>query len=66
MALHDIPGGEEALELCAKFCYGISVSIGAANLVPAMLAARFLRMTEAVAKGNLVAKLEAFFDSCVL
>ncbi|KAG2633880.1 hypothetical protein PVAP13_2NG230100 [Panicum virgatum] len=66
VALHDIPGGEEALELCAKFCYGISISISAANLVPAMLAARFLRMTEAVAKGNLVAKLEAFFDSCVL
>jgi len=66
VALHDIPGGEEAFELCAKFCYGISISISAANLVPAMLAARFLRMTEAVAKGNLVAKLEAFFNSCVL
>ncbi|RLM51073.1 hypothetical protein C2845_PMPSC038590 [Panicum miliaceum] len=66
VALHDIPGGEEAFELCAKFCYGISISISAANLVPAMLAARFLRMTEAVAKGNLVAKLETFFDSCVL
>ncbi|XP_062198985.1 BTB/POZ domain-containing protein At5g47800-like isoform X2 [Phragmites australis] len=66
VALHDIPGGEEAFELCAKFCYGISISISAGNLVPAMLAARFLRMTEAVAKGNLVAKLETFFDSCVL
>ncbi|KAL6863807.1 hypothetical protein ACP4OV_016710 [Aristida adscensionis] len=66
VALHDIPGGEEAFELCAKFCYGISISISAANLVPAMLAARFLRMTEAVAKGNLVAKLDTFFDSCVL
>ncbi|CAN6162497.1 unnamed protein product [Urochloa humidicola] len=66
VALHDIPGGEEAFELCAKFCYGISISIGASSLVPALLAARFLRMTEAVAKGNLVAKLEAFFDTCVL
>lgn len=66
VALHDIPGGEQAFELCAKFCYGISISISAGNLVPAMLAARFLRMTEAVAKGNLVAKLETFFDSCVL
>lgn len=66
MALHDIPGGEQAFELCAKFCYGISISISAGNLVPALLAARFLRMTEAVAKGNLVAKLETFFDSCVL
>ncbi|XP_062194454.1 BTB/POZ domain-containing protein At5g47800-like isoform X2 [Phragmites australis] len=44
----------------------MSISISAGNLVPAMLAARFLRMTEAVAKGNLVAKLETFFDSCVL
>ncbi|XP_051186538.1 BTB/POZ domain-containing protein At5g47800 isoform X2 [Lolium perenne] len=66
VALHDIPGGEEAFELCAKFCYGIAISISASNFVPAMLAARFLRMTEHVAKGNLVAKLETFFDSCVL
>lgn len=66
VALHDIPGGEEAFEICAKFCYGIAISISAGNFVPAMLAARFLRMTEHVAKGNLVAKLETFFDSCVL
>uniref|UniRef100_A0ACD5XXP7 Uncharacterized protein n=5 Tax=Avena sativa TaxID=4498 RepID=A0ACD5XXP7_AVESA len=66
IALHDIPGGEEAFEICAKFCYGIAISISASNFVPAMLAARFLRMTEHVAKGNLVAKLETFFDSCVL
>lgn len=66
MALHDIPGGETTFELCAKFCYGISISISAANLVPVMLAARFLRMTEAVAKGNLVTKLETFFDTSVL
>jgi len=66
VALHDIPGGEEAFELCAKFCYGISISISAGNMVSAMLAARFLRMTEVVAKGNLVAKLQTFFDSCVL
>ncbi|GJN11758.1 hypothetical protein PR202_ga29974 [Eleusine coracana subsp. coracana] len=66
VALHDIPGGEASFELCAKFCYGISISISASILVPAMLAARFLRMTEAVAKGNLVARLETFFDTCVL
>ncbi|KAF0909850.1 hypothetical protein E2562_000164 [Oryza meyeriana var. granulata] len=66
VALHDIPGGEEAFELCAKFCYGISINISANNFVPAALAARFLRMTESVAKGNLVAKLDSFFDSCIL
>ncbi|KAF7065049.1 hypothetical protein CFC21_071224 [Triticum aestivum] len=66
VALHDIPGGEEAFEICAKFCYGIAISISASNFVLATLAARFLRMTEHVAKANLVSKLDTFFESCVL
>ncbi|KAL5576364.1 hypothetical protein UlMin_018063 [Ulmus minor] len=64
--LHDIPGGEEAFELCAKFCYGITINLGAHNFVPAFCAAKFLRMTETVEKGNFVLKLEAFFNSCIL
>ena len=32
----------------------------------AFCAAKFLRMTEAVEKGNFVLKLEAFFNSCIL
>lgn len=66
MALHDIPGGEEAFELCAKFAYGITINLSAHNFVPAICAAKFLRMTEAVAKGNFVMKLEAFFETCIL
>ncbi|XP_011095883.1 BTB/POZ domain-containing protein At5g47800 isoform X2 [Sesamum indicum] len=64
--LHDIPGGEEAFELCAKFCYGITINLSAHNFVSAFCAAKFLRMTEAVEKGNLAMKLEAFFSSCIL
>lgn len=64
--LHDIPGGEEAFELCAKFCYGITINLSAHNFVGAFCAAKFLRMTEAVEKGNFVLKLEAFFNSCIL
>ncbi|GMH05216.1 hypothetical protein Nepgr_007056 [Nepenthes gracilis] len=64
--LHDIPGGGDAFELCAKFCYGIAVNISAHNFVSAFCAAKFLRMTEAIEKGNLVAKLEAFFNACIL
>ncbi|KAL0443070.1 UNVERIFIED_CONTAM: BTB/POZ domain-containing protein [Sesamum latifolium] len=30
--LHDIPGGEEAFELCAKFCYGITINLSATIL----------------------------------
>lgn len=66
LELHDIPGGEEAFELCAKFCYGITINVSAHNFVPAFCAAKFLRMTEAFEKGNLVVKLEAFFTSCIL
>ncbi|EEF37367.1 BTB/POZ domain-containing protein At5g47800 isoform X2 [Ricinus communis] len=64
--LHDIPGGEEAFELCAKYCYGITINLSAQNIVPAFCAAKFLRMTESVEKGNFVLKLEAFFNSCIL
>ncbi|XP_008224648.1 PREDICTED: BTB/POZ domain-containing protein At5g47800 [Prunus mume] len=64
--LHDIPGGEDAFELCAKFCYGITINLSAYNFVPAFCAAKFLRMTESLEKGNFVPKLEAFFNSCIL
>ncbi|XP_042061319.1 BTB/POZ domain-containing protein At5g47800-like [Salvia splendens] len=64
--LHDVPGGEGAFELCAKFCYGITISLSAHNFVPAFCAASFLRMTEKVENGNFIAKLEAFFSSCIL
>ncbi|XP_039016344.1 BTB/POZ domain-containing protein At5g47800-like isoform X1 [Hibiscus syriacus] len=64
--LHDVPGGEDAFELCAKFCYGITINLSAHNFVPAFCAAKFLRMTESVEKGNFVLKLEAFFNSCIL
>ncbi|KAJ4704156.1 BTB/POZ domain-containing protein [Melia azedarach] len=64
--LHDIPGGEDAFEVCAKFCYGITINLSAHNFVAAFCAAKFLRMTESVEKGNFIVKLEAFFNSCVL
>lgn len=66
ISLDEIPGGQNGFEICAKFCYGISVKISPLNFVPAICAARFLRMTESVAKGNLVTKLECFFDTCIL
>uniref|UniRef100_A0A5B7BCX2 Putative Root phototropism protein isoform 1 n=1 Tax=Davidia involucrata TaxID=16924 RepID=A0A5B7BCX2_DAVIN len=66
LELHDIPGGEDAFELCAKFCYGITINLSAHNFLSAFCAAKFLRMTEAVEKGNFVLKLEAFFSSCIL
>ncbi|KAG7532392.1 NPH3 domain [Arabidopsis thaliana x Arabidopsis arenosa] len=64
--LNDIPGGADAFELCAKFCYGITINLSAHNLVNVLCASKFLRMSDSVEKGNLLTKLEAFFHSCVL
>lgn len=64
--LQDFPGSLEAFEFCAKFCYGITVTVGAFNLVVVRCAAEFLQMTEAMDKGNLIYKLEIFFNSCIL
>ncbi|KAL9992487.1 putative SKP1/BTB/POZ domain superfamily, NPH3 domain, NPH3/RPT2-like family protein [Helianthus debilis subsp. tardiflorus] len=64
--LHDIPGGADGFELCAKFCYGIKIDLSARNFVPAICAAKFMQMTESVGKGNFVSKLEVFYNSCIL
>ncbi|KAL2543299.1 BTB/POZ domain-containing protein [Abeliophyllum distichum] len=62
----DFPGGIESFELCAKFCYGITITLSAYNIVAVRCAAEYLQMTEDVEKGNLIYKLEVFFNSCVL
>ncbi|KAL0793330.1 hypothetical protein Bca101_064707 [Brassica carinata] len=64
--LNDIPGGSSAFELCAKFCYGITINLGAHNIVDALCASKFLKMSDSAEKGNLYPKLESFFHSCVL
>lgn len=64
--LPDFPGGVESFELCAKFCYGITITLSAYNIVSARCAAEYLQMTEEAEKGNLIYKLEVFLNSCVL
>ncbi|XP_019097529.1 PREDICTED: BTB/POZ domain-containing protein At5g47800-like [Camelina sativa] len=44
--LNDIPGGSDAFELCAKFCYGITINLSAHNLVNVLCASTFLRMSD--------------------
>ncbi|BAF14998.1 BTB/POZ domain-containing protein At1g67900 [Oryza sativa Japonica Group] len=60
------PGGAEAFEACAKFCYGVAVTIGPHNVVAVRCAAARLGMSEAADRGNLAAKLDAFLSSCLL
>ena len=64
--LPEFPGGVETFELCAKFCYGITITLSAYNIIAARCAAEYLQMTEEAEKGNLIYKLDVFLNSCVL
>lgn len=61
----DIPGGPAAFEICAKFCYGMTVTLNAYNVVAARCAAEYLEMYETVEKGNLIYKIEVFLNSSI-
>ncbi|KAE8668262.1 Root phototropism protein 3 [Hibiscus syriacus] len=62
----DLPGGPEAFELAAKFCYGIAVDLTAGNISGLRCAAEYLEMTEDLEEGNLIFKTEAFLSYVVL
>ncbi|KAL4343802.1 hypothetical protein S245_036663 [Arachis hypogaea] len=63
--IHDIPGGPAAFEICAKFCYGMTVTLNAYNVVAARCAAEYLEMYETVEKGNLIYKVDVFLNSSI-
>lgn len=63
--IHDIPGGPAGFEICAKFCYGMVVTLNAYNVVVARCAAEYLEMYETVEKGNLIYKIEVFLTSSI-
>ncbi|KAL6013124.1 BTB/POZ domain-containing protein npy2 [Asimina triloba] len=63
--IHHIPGGPSAFEICAKFCYGMTVTLNAYNVVAARCAAEYLEMHETIEKGNLIYKIEVFLNSSI-
>ncbi|XP_024522034.1 BTB/POZ domain-containing protein At1g67900-like [Selaginella moellendorffii] len=63
--LPDFPGGAEIFELCAKFCYGITITLNAYNVVAVRCAAEYLDMSESIEKGNMIFKLEVFLNSSI-
>ncbi|KAK0605648.1 hypothetical protein LWI29_029269 [Acer saccharum] len=62
----DVPGGAEAFELAAKFCYGINFEIGTENIALLRCAAEYLEMTEDYAVANLVDRAEAYLNEVAL
>lgn len=65
ITITDFPGGPKAFEICAKFCYGMTVTLNAYNVVAARCAAMFLEMTEDVDRGNLIFKIDVFLNSSI-
>ncbi|OMO63754.1 BTB/POZ-like protein [Corchorus capsularis] len=64
--LSAVPGGSEAFELAAKFCYGINVEITLSNVAMLRCASQFLEMTEEFAEKNLEARTETYLRDMVL
>ncbi|KAK9060309.1 hypothetical protein SSX86_021013 [Deinandra increscens subsp. villosa] len=64
--LDDLPGGPEAFELAAKFCYGIAIDLTANMIAALRCAAEYLEMTEDFDEENLIFKTESFINFVVL
>ncbi|KAL7584973.1 hypothetical protein Lser_V15G45875 [Lactuca serriola] len=63
--INEIPGGPTAFEICAKFCYGMTVTLNAYNVISTYCAADYLEMHETIEKGNLVYKLSVFLNTSI-
>ncbi|XP_028764179.1 BTB/POZ domain-containing protein SR1IP1 isoform X2 [Neltuma alba] len=64
--LRDVPGGAEAFELAAKFCYGINFEMSVENIAMLRCVAEYLEMTEDYSVRNLVGRTDAYLNEVAL
>ncbi|KAG1338627.1 BTB/POZ domain-containing protein [Cocos nucifera] len=64
--LQGTPGGAEAFELAAKFCYGVSIEITLSNVAMLRCAAHYLQMTEEFAEKSLELRTEIYIKETVI
>ncbi|KAJ8497674.1 hypothetical protein OPV22_008226 [Ensete ventricosum] len=64
--LQGTPGGAEAFELAAKFCYGVHIELDLSNAAMLRCAAHYLEMTEEFAEKNLELRSEIFLKEAVV
>ncbi|KAJ1436556.1 SKP1/BTB/POZ domain superfamily [Sesbania bispinosa] len=62
----DFPGGSEAFEMAAKYCYGVKTDVSPGNVASLRCAGEFLEMTEEFSEDNLISKTERFLSQHVL
>ncbi|URD71822.1 NPH3 family [Musa troglodytarum] len=65
LELHGVPGGAEAFELAAKFCYGTNFEITPNNVAKLRCIAEYLEMSEQYKECNLIARTETYLDEIV-
>ncbi|KAL6339578.1 hypothetical protein AAG906_034663 [Vitis piasezkii] len=65
IAIPSVPGGPEAFELAAKFCYGVNIEITLSNVAMLRCVAHFLEMTEEFAEKNLETRTEGYLKETV-
>ncbi|KAI4301361.1 hypothetical protein L6164_034648 [Bauhinia variegata] len=65
ISLPSVPGGAEAFELAAKFCYGINVEVTLSNVAMLRCVAHFLEMTEEFSEKNLETRAEAYLKETI-
>lgn len=66
VSLQNVPGGAEAFELAAKFCYGINIDFTLSNVAMLRCTSHYLEMTEEFAEKNLETRVEAYLKETVL
>jgi hypothetical protein len=66
VTISDFPGGAGCFEMCAKFCYGITITLSPHNVGEVRCGAEYLQMSETTEKGNLIYKLDVFLNSSIL
>ncbi|KAG9443726.1 hypothetical protein H6P81_015066 [Aristolochia fimbriata] len=64
--LHNVPGGSEAFEQAAKFCYGVNIELTLTNIAMLRCTAHFLEMSEEFAEKNLEIRTEIYIKEMVL
>ncbi|XP_052197468.1 BTB/POZ domain-containing protein At5g66560 [Diospyros lotus] len=66
ISLPEFPGGSEAFETAAKFCYGVKIELSSSNVAPLRCAGEVLEMTEEYSEDNLISRTERFLSQSVL
>lgn len=66
ISLPEFPGGSEAFETAAKFCYGVKIELSSSNVAPLRCAGEILEMTDEYSEDNLISRTERFLSQSVL